>query len=437
MAWLVGGARVLPEGHFGTVLTAQALYGVLQMVSDNGTSLFGARRSARGELEVKDRHELARARLLLAICCAAVGLGVAKIGGADLLLAFAPFAVAMVLFSILNVWERYGLGDVVPFAGYLLLRSLLIGALAGGAAIKGADLPLEAAGVCELAAILVVGFGCSAWTLPRGGFHVRTSTWRSTRDIGLPAVLTQYNVAVGTIVLGVTGQTSAAAISGVAFRLLTGVQGLNGAVAAAVFPRLARVPEPEARDARAGQLAATGGVVLAGAALLVVAVAAGPVVKALLDGQGAVKEAAVVVALGAAGATGLVMHRAFALVAGEQERLLRRATAFGAAVVTTGSIAAVFIDGQQSALVVLAAFTAGQVVTLGVIGAAGAGADRRLTVAATAVLPGLGAVMALVEGARLPLAAVALVIAVLAAARWQQGARAAGRRARTLMSDDG
>jgi len=58
-------------------------------------------------------------------------------------------------------------------------------------------------------------------------------------------------------------------------------------------------------------------------------------------------------------------------------------------------------------------------------------------VAATAVLPGLGAVMALVEGARLPLAAAALVIAVLAAARWQQGARAAGRRVRTLMSDDG
>jgi len=427
LAWLIGGVRALPGGHFGTVLAAQALYMVLQVIADNGTSFLGARRSARGELGDAQRMEIVHARVLLAGACAIAGLLIAMAGGTDLLAAFAPFASALMLFSILNVWERYGRGDVTPYAGYLLLRSVFIGSLAGAVALSGGQLPLMAAGGCELAAILVVGMGCSAWALPRGVPRVALSTWRATRDIGVPAVLTQYNLAIGTVALAIAGHTSAAAICGVAFRLLMGLQGLNGAVGSAVFPLLARTGDRQSPHGRASQLAAAAGLVLTGIALSVVAVAADPLAHVLLDRQGAVEEAALIAGVGAAGATGLFMHRSFALVAGTEERLLRSASAFGALVVTGGVVVALLVGGVSSSLVVLAAFTAGQVVALLIIGTAGAGADRHLTVVAIGVLPPIAAVMAVSDGARVPLAVVGLVVGALAAARWLNRGPATGR----------
>lgn len=436
VAWLIGGARALPGGHFGTVLAAQALYAVLQMIVDNGTSFLGARWSARGSLDSSQRLEIVRARFVLAACCAVAGMVVALAGGIDMLMAFAPFAAALVLFSILNVWERYGAGDLVPFANYLLLRSLLIGALAGAVSISDGHLPLVAAGACELAAILIVGLGWSAWSLPRGGLRVSAEIWRSARDIGLPAVLTQYNLAVGTVALGVAGQTSAAALSGVAFRLLTGLQGLNGAVGSAVFPMLARSTEPGARQAQASRLAAASGLVVAAVALGVVAVVAGPIVHLLLDGEGAIEESTLILAVATAGATGLVMHRSFALVAGQEERLLRSAATFGAIVVSIGTVCALFVSGVSSALVILAAFTIGQVLTLLIIGSAGTGADRRLTLSAIVLMPAFGIAMALFDGARVPLTVAGLVIGTVCAAGWHRRLRTDGRAAVVGGPDD-
>jgi O-antigen/teichoic acid export membrane protein len=435
VAWLIGGARALPGGHFGTVLAAQALYAVLQMIADNGTSFLGARWSARGPLDSSQRLEIVRARFVLAAGCAVAGMIVALAGGMDMLEAFAPFAAALVLFSILNVWERYGAGNLVPFANYLLLRSLLIGALAGAVAITGGHLPLVAAGCCELAAILIVGLVWSAWSLPRGGLRVSATTWRSARDIGLPAVLTQYNLAVGTVALGVAGQTSAAALSGVAFRLLTGLQGLNGAIGSAVFPMLARSPEPGPRQAQASRLAAASGVVVAAIALGVVAVAAGPIVHLLLDGEGAIEESALILAVATAGATGLVMHRSFALVAGQEERLLRSASTFGAIVVSIGTVSALFVSGLSSALVVLAAFSIGQVLTLLIVGSAGTGADRRLTLAAILFMPAFGIVMALFDDARVPLTVAGLAIGTVLVGGWHRRLRA-DRHATTVGGPD-
>jgi hypothetical protein len=193
----------------------------------------------------------------------------------------------------------------------------------------------------------------------------------------------------------------------------------------AVFPLLAR-REPESVPGQASRLAAAAGLMLAGAALALVAVFAGPVVDVLLDRQGAVEEAAVILGIGAAGATGLVMHRSFALVAGTQERLLRSAAACGALVVTAGAAGALFFDGSSSAIVVLAGFLAGQVVVLSIIGSAGAGADRELTLVAVAVLPLTAAVMAASESARVPLGVAGLVLGAFIGARWLRGAQRAG-----------
>lgn len=357
--WLAAGARALPGSDFGTVLTAQAMYGLLQMITDNGPSFLGARKAARGSLTAGDRAEIVRARVLLAIVCSTIGVGVAAIGGLDLLRSFGPFALALCLFSLLNVWEPYGRGRLGPFALYLLLRSLLVAVVAGGVAIAGDELPLEAAGACELAAVLVVGVLCSAWSRPGRHLTVRPETWRSVRDIGLPAIITQYNVAIGTVVLGVSGNASAAAVSGVAFRMLTGVQALNGAVAAGLFPRLARSPQAAGSDARAARAAAVGGVMLGAVMLLAVAVAAEPIVRVLLNKGGSLEQAVIILAVGATGVTGLVMHRSFALVARGAESQLRRASLPGALVVTVGSIAAALVGELEAALVVVGGYLLG------------------------------------------------------------------------------
>ncbi len=423
VVWLIGGVRALPGGHFGTVLAAQALYGALQVITDNGTSLLGARWSASGALDAARRQEVVRARVLLGGGCTLAGLAIATAGGPELLEAFTPFALALMLFSILNVWERYGRGDIAPYAGYLLLRSLLLGFVAGAMALNGGTLPLSAAGACEVAAIVLVGVGWSAWALPRGGLRVAASTWRAVRDIGVPAVLTQYNLAVGTVALAIAGNPSAAAITGVALRLLLGLQGLNGAMGSAVFPLLARAGGRESPHAQASRLATAVGLLLAGVALAVVGLLAGPIVGLLLNRQGAVEEAAVILGVGAAGATGVVMHRSFALVAGIEERLLRSAAGFGALVVTTGAVGSLFIDGRAASLSVLAAFTAGQVVTLMIIGSAGSGADRRLSIVAVAVLPLIAGVMASFEATRVVLAVAGLVVGAFIATRWHGSAR--------------
>src|SRR2546423_9753385 len=63
--WLVAGSRVLSASEFGTVLAAQALYGVLQFLVDNGPAWFGARVAATGRLDPADRNTLIRMRLEL------------------------------------------------------------------------------------------------------------------------------------------------------------------------------------------------------------------------------------------------------------------------------------------------------------------------------------------------------------------------------------
>lgn len=423
-AWLVAGARVFDAGSFGIALTAQAMYGVLQIVVDNGAGFHGARLAARDDLHGDRRNELAHARLILALGGGLVGLLVAGIGGIELVRAFAPFAGALCLFALLNVWEPYGEGRMLPYATYLVLRSVVLAGVVGAVALAGGSLPLEVIGLCELGAIAASGVALGGWLLPSGRPRVLRRTWRSIFDIGSQALIVQYNFAVLTIILGVTGRTTAAAVTGVAFRVLSGLQSVNGIVVTATFPRLAGAAKSGEAPDRTSRAAAWGIVGASALALLGTAMTASLLVRGFLDSASDPAQVTLVVGVGAAAAAGLVMQQGFAFVAAGLERHLLRAMAPGAALITLAGAVAAWTGGEHSPIVAVAGFSAGQIVTLALLMRAQSGGrplgrgDRALLAAAGAALPAIAVLLAAAGDLRPWIAAIltALVVLCLAVA---------------------
>src|SRR5436190_15793405 len=154
VVWLVAGSRVLSATEFGTVLAAQALYGVLQFLVDNGPAWFGARVAATGRLDAAYRNTLIRMRLELFVVAALVAAVYISLAGDRAFAATAPYIAALGLFALLNVWERFGHGDSVPWSTYLTLRGVGPAVFAVAFLIAGGDLPLWLVGTVECASIL-------------------------------------------------------------------------------------------------------------------------------------------------------------------------------------------------------------------------------------------------------------------------------------------
>ena len=108
VVWLVLGSRTMSRETFGSVLAAQVLYGVLQIVVDNGAAWHGARLAAAGALDDAVRASLVRVRLQLCFPAALVGLAIAAAGGWQLVAPTAPFIVALFLFGHIPVAEQPG-----------------------------------------------------------------------------------------------------------------------------------------------------------------------------------------------------------------------------------------------------------------------------------------------------------------------------------------
>lgn len=217
----------------------------------------------------------------------------------------------------------------------------------------------------------------------------------------MPAVITQYEFGVATIILGLTGHTAAAAVTGVTTRLLTGLQGVNGVAVAALFPRLASRARGSSGDQQA-RLAGVGIVALSISALLVVAASAPFLGRIFLDSDAAAVTDAMVVGIGGAAACGLVMHLTFALVARGLERGIPARSSIGAAVTTLGASAAAIIGGDSAAGIAMSGFVVGQVLTLVLL----LGIDRPAGVQDVVSTP-----LALAAGLVAPVAAVAGVVA--------------------------
>jgi O-antigen/teichoic acid export membrane protein len=161
LVWLTAGSRVLSPHDFGTVLAAQALYGILQYVVDNGPAFFGARLAAQGRLDDRTRSSLDRLRLEGSAVAAIIAIGLGLAGGQDLLVAVLPFAIALPLFALFGYWEEFGHGRSGPWSAYVVGRSAAPAAAALGFFAANADFPLPLAGVLECGVILsaAVAFG--------------------------------------------------------------------------------------------------------------------------------------------------------------------------------------------------------------------------------------------------------------------------------------
>jgi O-antigen/teichoic acid export membrane protein len=422
-AWLGLGSRTMSPSAFGAILAAQALYGFLQIVVDNGPGFYGARLAARGGVDSGTRASLVRLRLQLALGGSALTLAIGAAAGTASLRANAAFAAALILFAALNYWEPYGRGDVRPWSAYVALRSVAPAAAALALLTLGRAFPLELAGVVECAVVGIVAacFRLSSRRDLVGALSASPGPWRGVTRIGLPVVVGQLGFAGGTILLNAIGAPTAAAAFAVGLRLVTGLNQLTGTLAAALFPRLAQGPGARDDDGR--------GIVTAVRALLTLTFAAAGVVmlwpslvtSVFLSHAGTSDDAGVICLVAASCATGFIVLFTLVLLARNGERAFLAVYGTATAAVVGGGLvvavaspasplvgmATVFALGQTAGMAVLARFTVRAL------------AVRRRTVvsaAAGALLLSLTGLLAATVPDVRPVAGVATILAALAAA---------------------
>jgi O-antigen/teichoic acid export membrane protein len=441
LLWLAAGIRVMTASEFGSVLAAQALYGVLQIVVDVGTNALGARMAARGELDDERRGEILRMRLILALAVAPVALVLGGLNVSGSLVATLPFVVALCLFAVLNVWEPYGSGDARPWATYMFARSGVLAAVAGAFLVTGGHIPVVLAGVLECLAIVgvMVIFGPTPIATLRAAVRARPGPWRSVFSASWPALATQSSLAAGTLALSGSGSPATAGVFAACVRLLSGITAINGIVATSLYPRLAqRAREGSDADRRVVTVALRLISVLAAGATAVCVLFGGAITGTFLGRSSPVEVAALVLAMAAALPLGNIVMFAYQMLARGHERAMVPPFALGSSLTVGLAVATVATAGARVDLVA-ASLLIGQLVNMAWLGQRVR--DRCPYVArvaaramATAALVDLVACASLLPGAALPagLALVALAVALVAGLRAFAGSLLAelGRRRR-------
>jgi O-antigen/teichoic acid export membrane protein len=343
VGWLALGSRVMSRESFGAILAAQALYGVLQYVVDNGPAFHGARLAAAGALTQDVRGSLIRLRLQLAAACGIAIVAVGFAGGYALLRASAPFALALVLWALLNYWEPFGEGDGRPWSAYLVLRAAGPALAAGVLLVAGHRFPLVLAGLIECAALAGVALFFRLRMVSSAGLALRAGRgpWLVVATVGLPSMLWQASLASGTVLLGIVGATAAAAALAVSVRLLSGVNQLTGVVSTALFPSLARSDgAADARPFRRSVGLALRVVFLLAAAASAITLAIAPfVVSLLLNHSGRDAQATAVLTVTTSACAGYAVLLNIILIARHHERAAVPAFLAGALVTVGGGIA--------------------------------------------------------------------------------------------------
>ncbi len=424
LLWLAIGIRVMSGVDFGTVLAAQALYGVLQIVIDIGTNVVGARMVAQGELDDERRGQIVRMRLLLALAMTPVALVLGALNVSGSLPATLPFVLALVLFAVLNVWEPYGGGDARPWATYMFARSGVLAVAACGFYVLGGSFPLPLAGALECVAIVAVMavFGRRPLAAVRVAMRVRGGPWRSVFEVVGPAFTTQTSTAAGTLVLSGAGRPAAAGIFAACVRLLTGVNAIQGIVATSLYPRLAhgRGQDPEG-ERHVVTIALTVIAVLGAGATAVCALFGSLIARAFLGQTSHAIVAALVLSMAAAVPIGNIAMFSYQMLARGFERATVLPFALGGPLPVVFAIVAVAIAGARVDLVA-ASLLGGQIVMSGGLGLrvrttcpdVAAPAGRAIAVS---LVIGALACAALVHGGALP-AGLALLV-LTAALLWR------------------
>jgi O-antigen/teichoic acid export membrane protein len=311
-----------------------------------------------------------RMRLILALAMTpvAIGLGVLNVSGT--LTATAPFVAALVLFAWLNVWEPYGEGDARPWATYMFARSGVLAAAAAAFLVAGARFPIVLAGALECLAITVVMvvFGCASLTTLRLAARARGGAWRAVFSIAGPAFATQSSTAAGTLILSGAGSPSTAGIFAACVRLLTGINAINGIVATALYPRLARFAgEGSEGDRHLVAVALSLIALICVSATAVCALFGGPIAVAFLGHSSRADTTALVLTMAAALPLGNTVMFVYQMFARGHERAALTPFALGAPATIALGILAVSIAGARVDFVG-ASLLIGQLTTMAALG---------------------------------------------------------------------
>jgi O-antigen/teichoic acid export membrane protein len=352
---------------FAAVLTAQATYLVLQVLVDNGPAMHGARLTAGGSLSEVDRAKLTRVRLQLCVPAAVVGAAIGASGGWRTLAAVLPFLLALFLFASLNVWERFGAGDSLPWASYMLLRAVAPAGIAAVFLIGGVRLPAAVVGLAECAVIVLLagGFRLGLLRHVTAAARVRGGPWRPVVTIGSVGVLSLIAFSVGTVILNAVASAAAAASFTVGVKVMGGVNGISGVLVTSVFPRLARNLDSDG-DVGADldlivalQFAV---VAISTLALAVGCLGSAPVVELLLGISSSRAETTLILILASAAATATAVLLSYVLLARHAERDVFRAYLIGTPITIAGSLL-IAAFGPLSDISMAGMLLAGQVVT--------------------------------------------------------------------------
>lgn len=423
LVWLTAGSRVLSSSEFGAVLAAQAVYGVLQYVTDNGPAFYGARLAARGALDDEGRGGIAGVRLVLAAVAAVAAAAIGAVSGTSSLLATAPFVAALFLYALLGYWEPFGRGDGRPWSAYVFLRGAAPATVACLALALGTQLPLFAPGLAEVVAIAMVaiGFRLRPLALLRLALTARERPWRSVAAVGTPSVLWPVAVGAGTVLLNAFGAPAAAAVYAVGMRIVTGLAQVGGVVAFSIFPRLASEPASKlASTERLARIGLVGVLSVAAAACSTVVVAAGLLARVLLAHGGSRTETTLILMTGSAAAVCLTVVLTSLLMAAGRERALAGPYLAGTGIVVGAGLVVAALAPHSEAAWMAGVFLAGESLCALLLGvhAAGSVLGRNVVAGALATSTALGIVMTIAavdEGARTIASVTAALVATGAA----------------------
>jgi len=408
--WLAAGSRAFSTGDFGRVLAAQALYGLLQVVMDTGSTYYGARLVAAGTLDDEALGSITALRLVLACGAGCVLLIAGALGGARSFAAMAPFALATLLFALFRYWQSFGHGDSRPLSAYVVLRGAAPAGVALFFAGAGIRFPLPLPGAIECGAIVLIATALRLHPLEalRLASRARALPWRAVLDVALPFAASQTILTLGTVLLALTGSAVAAAVFGVATRLLTGVNQVAGVVTGSLFPWLARPGDLKGADVLRAVRAI---LIAAGAASCVAFAAPSLILRSLLGHDAPNATATVVIAVSLAAATSYVLLITTIMIARHHESEVSWVFVVGTAIAIAGAVAVVVLEPAAVSTWMAASLGCAQVALTSLL----AWRARRILVSAARaisegavgalVLAGAGSLAAAVPVARAPLAA--------------------------------
>lgn len=243
LLWLVASSRTMSADAFGTVLGAQALYVSLQIVVDSGAWLYGARAAASGELSDDARARMVWVRLELAVLGVLVFALFAAAAGGAMPQAVLPYALALVLFALMNTWEPFGQGRRAPYMSYLVLRSLMPALVAWVLLAAAPTQPVAIPGLAECATIVTASavFRLHPLRQLRRALRVHSGPRAAILTVSLPQIAAQLVVSAGTLTLSLVGAAAGAGMVAAGVKLLGGFTTLVGSAALGFFRGLVRL----------------------------------------------------------------------------------------------------------------------------------------------------------------------------------------------------